>query len=217
MKQKTDASATIPNESSQRTPPHSPRGARDDRPSGNRDQTNPVRLIAFSALLLLLGARVALSGTPSENGAGNTTYAKASAYETEVFTALGKVRCRYSDERRLELELRELPARIESWRQTALVESSEILRSLQRIAELVNCPTAARHVELAAIEDQRDSLSEALERALRSELARLRRAQKDGDRAAARASVDDLEHLLEHHDGPLREHLARLARRYREE
>lgn len=177
------------------------------------DKPNSFRLALLSLLALGLFGRTLLANDSSAHTGSKTPYTSAQSILLEVHAELEKTPCRFSDKSLAEARLAEMPALIASWQQTARVEPSELLRSLERIRETTSCAQAKSAVA-AEVERLQGTLEKQLEQDVRSLFARLRRAQREGDRKGAYRHVTELRELLTHHQGPYTQHLERLARLY---
>jgi hypothetical protein len=171
--------------------------------------------VLLLGLLALLSARTVFSQVVPKSPPEKESYAAAHLLLAEIKGELKKTNCHYSDSQSALARLTELPEVIPSWQQTARIEPSELLRSLQRIAETTNCP-ALRGAPQGEVEKLRGELERQLEQEVRSLFARLRRAQREADRKGAARNVAELQELLKYHRGPLQQHLDRLARLYRD-
>jgi hypothetical protein len=181
----------------------------------SKEKPNGLRLAFLSALALALFGRTLLANDHLEPSGAKQAYATAQGVLVEVQAELQRTPCRFADKAIAQTRLNELPALLPAWQQTARVEPSELLRSLQRIAEVASCHPnkASGPDELGAM---KQSLEEQLAQDVRSLFARLRRAQREGDRKGAYRHVTELGELLRHHQGPYMQHLDLLERMYKE-
>lgn len=213
-------------------------GGRSESPA---DRPSPLRVALLSAAFVALSAHTVLSKGDALSPVGPVSAPAREPYQTanslieEIHAKLEKTSCHFADKAVALARLKELPDVIPSWQQTARVEPSELLRSLQRIAETTNCPalssaaassTAASNAGLSGEVENRSlatevgklqtDLEKQLQQDIRSLFARLRKAQREGDQESASRSVSELQDLLQYHQGPLRQHLDRLARLYQD-
>ncbi len=192
-------------------PPKNNEAAKED----SSEKTNPLRLVLLCGAALFFFIKFFVSGESAAQTADQAKYASADSYIEEVTSTLQATDCHYPDAAQAAAKLGELPASIASWQQTARVEPSEILRSLVRIERITACSHLESQPSMQLVAELRRDLATDLEDAIRSGFARLRRAQKSGDRPGALANVHKLQNLLRHHKGPLRGHLDHLERLYR--
>ena len=183
------------------------------QPGRPAEKPSQLRVALLSAVALILGAHTLLSERGTAASQEISHYQTANSLLKEVHEGVAKTTCHFGDNAAALVRLKELPDLIPAWRQTARIEPSELLRSLERIAETTNCP-AVKTAPKIEVEKLRDDLEKQLEQDVRSLFARLRKAEREGDRESASRNVSELQELLQHHHGPLRQHLDRLARLY---
>lgn len=186
-----------------------------DKNGSNAEKPNGLRLALLSALALVLFGRTLLARNTLEPSGSKQAYATAQSVLVEVQAELEQTQCYFSDKAIAQARLHDLPDLIPSWQQTARVEPSELLRALQRIAETTSCQTDEVSARSELVSMTR-SLEEQLTQDVRSLFARLRRAEREGDRKGVHRHVTALGELLRHHQGPYKQHLELLERMYKE-
>lgn len=139
----------------------------------------------------------------------------ASRWMKEIRASISSERCRFSVGEGAQATSTEVEREAVSLERRARLLPEESLPVSRRLQQLIVCSEELAKDQRDSLAKMRDRLLDGLDREIRVRVARLRRAQLDQRREEAARVIEELDELLDDHEGSVKDVLVELRARYR--
>lgn len=177
------------------------------------DKAERPRRLFVLLPLLALGLWMSLKGAGDESSADQLTKDPKRSWMAEVFEE-AQLQCGTEDEQQRAQVIQKAVTSIDVWVESAQVDHGRYLPSLARVEQALDCGVGRREndPEVRTLKEAQLLFTAELERLLRAQKARLRRAERQGDAPTEVAALRAMANLLQTHQGPLTQTLRQKLR-----
>jgi hypothetical protein len=181
--------------------------------STKEDEGTKPRLLFVLLPLLALGLWMTFRGAGDEGSQDQLAKDPHRSWMAEVFEG-AQLKCGTEDEQQRAQVIQKTVTSIEVWVESSQVDHGRYLPSLARVEQALDCGVerSENDPEVRTLKDAQGAFKSELERLLRAQKARLRRAERQGDGPTEVAALRAMANLLQSHQGPLTQTLRQKLR-----
>lgn len=185
-----------------------------DSKQERNDRPEKPRLLFVLLPLLGIALWMLLRGAGDEGSVDKLAKDPQRSWMAEVFEG-AELKCGTEDEQQRAQVVQKAVASIDVWVESAQVDPSRYLPSLARVGQALDCGRERNESdpELRLLREAHSAFSSELERLLRAQKARHRRAERQGDGPTEVEALRAMANLLLTHQGPLTQTLRQELRK----